>query len=150
MENTRYQVKNKTHHDIGVLLSTGNRVRFKAGGHQFLTLDEIMYIESICAHTKYFSKRMLVPIDAKGNELSIEELDCYINTDDNPYYDDAEIEARLKQSAQKIKAWLADIDDAAALDAIYRIAIKMDLPKSKITVLKEKMPDKDFLADEEE
>lgn len=149
MDNTRYQVKNKTHHDIGVLLSTGNRVRFKAGGHQFLTLDEIMYIESICAHTKYFSKKMLVPIDARGNELSMEELDCYINTDNNPYYDDAEIEARLKQSAAKIKAWLADIEDPAALDAIYRVAIKMDLASSKIKVLKEKMPEKDFLEDEE-
>jgi hypothetical protein len=145
METKRYRVKNVCKFDIGVLLPTGQRVHFGAGKWQFMTVDEIMYAESICTEDKYFAKQMLVPIDTYGNKVPIEEIECYITTDDSPFLTDEEIAEKLKKSATVIKAWLTNITDEAQLDAIYRVAITMDLSSAKIKVLSEKMPEKDFI-----
>lgn len=148
MSDTRYRVKNTCRYDIGVKTVNGASMLIAAGSFQMLTADDIAYIESICTANKFFSKRMLVPYDAQGNEIALDKLGMYVSEDEVQHLDDGSIEAMLKQSAKKIEAWLAEINDPAELDAIVSVAKSMDLPASKLKVITAKLPHNDILDDE--
>jgi len=148
MSDIRYRVKNMCRYDIGVKLTNGLSVMIAAGSFQMLTADDIAYVESICTVNKFFSKRMLVPYDNQGNEVPLDKLGLYVNEDEPQHLDDETIVAMLKQSPKKIEAWLADINDAAELDAISCVAKTMDLTASKLKVLNAKMPHNDILDNE--
>lgn len=145
MSETRYRVTNKCRYDIGVRLSNNQDVVIKAGSFQMLTADDIMYIESICFHTKMFAKRMLVPYDKDGNEVPLEKLGMFAVEEEAPHLDDNGIAAMLKQSVKKMETWIAAIEDPAELHAIFEVAKEMDLPASKLKVIAAKMPNKDIL-----
>lgn len=145
MSETRYRVMNKCRYDIGVKLSNNQDVVIKAGSFQLLTADDIVYIESICFHTKFFAKRMLVPHDQEGKEVSLGDLGMYVVEDENPHLDDNGIAAMLKQSVKKLEAWISEIEDPAELHAIFEVAKEMDLPASKLKILSAKMPNRDVL-----
>lgn len=144
MNQTRYRVTNKCRYDIGVKLSNNQDIVIKAGSFQMLTSDDIVYIESVCFHTKLFAKRMLVPYDSEGKEVTLAELGMYASEEDAPHLDDVDIGAMLKQSAKKIEAWISGIEDQAELHAIFEVAKTMDLPASKLKILASKMPNKDI------
>ncbi len=150
MEEVRYRVMNKCNYTIGVLLPNGHRTQIQPGSFKLLTLDDILFIESICTEDKYFGKRMLVPVDANGKEIPFDQITAYIDYDPNPHMSDDEIENILKGTPKKLKAFLDGIEDPAELHAIFEIAKKMDLSSTRLKVLKEKMPDKDFLETDEE
>ena len=145
MSDTRYRVKNMCRYDIGVRTVNGASMLIAAGSFQMMTADDIAYVESICNVNKFFSKRMLVPYDAEGNEVPLETLGMYVTEEVEQHLDDTSIETMLKQSAKKIEAWLADITDPAELDSIISVAKKMDLPASKLKILTAKMPNNDIL-----
>lgn len=145
MSDIRYRVKNACRYDIGVKLANGASMLIAAGSFQLMTADDIAYVESICAVNKFFAKRMLIPYDSQGNEVSLEEMGMFVGDDVTPHLDDAVIEAALKQSAKKIEAWLANINDPAELDAIVSVAKTMDLPASKLKIITAKMPNNDIL-----
>lgn len=146
MSDQRYRVTNKCKYDIGVKLANNQDVVIKAGSFQLLTADDIVYIESICRNVKFFAKRMLVACDQNGNEVPLDKLGAFIEEDPNPHKDDSEIEAMLKQSVNKIRAWLDGIDDPVELHAIADVAKNADLSSTKLKVLQEKMPDVDFIS----
>lgn len=146
MSEQRYRVVNKCKYDIGVKLPNNLDVVIKAGSFQLLTADEIVYIESICRDIKFFAKRMLVPCDQSGNEVPMDKLGAFIEEDPVPHKDDQEIEAILKQSVSKIKAWITEIDDPVELHAIADVARHMDLTSAKLKVLQEKMPDAELIS----
>lgn len=145
MSDIRYRVKNTCRFDIGVRLANGASLLIAAGSFQMMTSDDIAYVESICAVNKFFSKRMLVPYDAHGNEVDLAEMGMFVGEDTTLHLDDDTIAAMLKQSAKKIEAWLADIDDPAELDAIVSVAKTMDLTASKLKIITAKMPHTDIL-----
>lgn len=146
MSETRYRVTNKCRYDIGVRLSNGQEVVITPGSFQLLTADDIAYVDSICSEDKFFSKRMLVPLDQTGKEVAMDQLGMYIEEDPAPHLDDAGIASALKQTPKKIEAWLDQVDDPAELHAIFEVAQTMDLPASKLKILNEKMPEKDLLG----
>lgn len=141
----RYRVKNMCRYDIGVKLTNGLSITIAAGSFQMMTADDIAYVESICTVNKFFSKRMLVPYDAEGNEVPLDKMGMIVSEDEVCHLEDDTICAMLKQSPKKIETWLAEINDPAELDAISTVAKTMDLTASRLKVINAKMPHNDIL-----
>lgn len=145
MTETLYRVYNKCKYDIGVVTQQNIGINIKAGSFQMLTPNDIAFIEANCADRKFFSQRMLVPVDDDGNEVDLRKVHVPVDVDVVPHRSDDEIIAALKGSAKKLEDWLSTIDDPAELHAIYKVAEGLDLPASKLKILSGKMPNKDWL-----
>lgn len=139
----RYRVYNRCNYDIGVRLLNGVELNIKAGGFQLLTVNDILFVESSSPKKKFFSKKLLVPVGDDNKDVSIDSFGLV--EDEVSHLTEDEINTVLKQSVKKIESWIDNIDDASELDAIYKVAVEMELPLSKIKVLKQKMPEKDWL-----
>ena len=62
---------------------------------------------------------------------------------------DAEtIQKKLGLRVGQLKAWLDGVSEPYLLDAIYDVAMTMDLPASKLQLLQERMPDREFIQAE--
>ena len=112
-----------------------------------MTANDILYVESICRVNKFFSQKMLVPVDEDGRDIELDQLGMHPDENLPVHMDDKQIEALLKQSAKKIEEYIGGIEDLAELHAIYDVAMKMDLPQSKLKILSARMPEKDFIED---
>lgn len=132
-------------YDIGVTLPNGVSVLIPAGGFQLLTADDIAYIEGICMVDKFFSKRMLVPFNSKNEEVKLEDVGMIPMEDEAKHLTDEEITAMLKGTAKKLETALNSVDDPAELHAIAEMAIKLDLPASKMKLIEAKVPNMDLL-----
>lgn len=142
-----YRVWNRCKHMIGVQLLNGRTLMIRPGSFQLLSMADIQYIESICRTIRYFSSKMLVPTDERGNDLDLNELGISVYEGDAVHMNDDEISAMLKKPVKQVEAWLANIEDPAELHAIYLKAKEMDLSAGKLKILTAKMPTKDFLGD---
>ena len=56
-----------------------------------------------------------------------------------------EIKKKLSGTGKKLREWLATIEEGHTLDRVFDVAVGMNLSVDKIKILKEKMPDKEFL-----
>lgn len=145
----RLKVFNKCHYDIGVTLTTGLSTNIRSGSFAVLTVNDILYIESICARKKFFSSGMLSVVDDNGKELTLEDLGGYTDTYAEKHFDEDEITAYLRKSAAKLGEWLDTIEDPSELHAIWEVAKGMDLPASKVKLIQAKIPEKDLLKEDE-
>ena len=141
------KVYNRCKYDIGIKTINGRSMTIKAGSFQLMTVNDIMYVESICTANKFFSQKMLVPVDDDGNDIEMDQLGLHPDEELPVHMDDKQIEGMLKQSVKKIEEWLSGIEDQAEIHGIYEVAMKMDLPQSKLKILKAKMPEKDFIEE---
>ena len=146
----KLRVYNRCKYDIGVTLTSGQQPNIKAGSFQMLSINDIFYIESICQKRKYFSSKMLVPVSEDGKDLSLEDLGGYADESSAPHMNDDEIISGLKKPLKAFESWLSKIDDPEELHAVYMIAKTMDLPASKLKILKSKAPNKDWLGEDDE
>lgn len=148
----RLRVYNKCKHDIGVTLISGQQLNIRSGSFMMLTVNDILYIESICVRRKFFSTNMLVAVSDDGKELSLEDLGGYTDKSVQTHLNDDEIITMLKKPLKNVEAWVNGIDDPEELHAIYAVykAKKVDLPASKLKILKTKMPEKDWLQEDDE
>lgn len=119
----------------------------RPGSFQLMSMADIQYVESICRTIRYFSSKMLVPTDEKGNDLDLSELGVTVYSDTAVHMNDDEISAMLKKSAKQIEAWLENIEDPAELHAIFLKAKDLDLSAAKLKILSAKMPSKNFLGE---
>ena len=148
---TRIRVVNKCNYDIGISLMTGQSVNLRPGSPIVMTVNDIMYVESICAKKKFFSSGMICMYDNdNGEQLTLEKIGGYTDSYTEKHYDNDEINANLRKSVKAFGEWLKPIEDPSELHAIWDIARTMDdLPASKLKLLKAKLPQKDLLEDEE-
>lgn len=143
-EITRYRVFNRCKYDIGVTLTSGMQVNIRPGMFQLMTDDDIMMIETSCRDKRFFSQKMLVPTDKTGKDIPLEMIGI-VEDKEHEHKSDEDIIAALKQPVKKFEAWLDGITDEEELHGIYEVAKGIDLPKSKLTILNDKMPNKDWL-----
>lgn len=140
---TRVRVYNKCLYNIGVKLLNNTEMDIPAGGFKPISADDILAIE-----TNYrghlFTKRKLVPADNNGNPIDLTEFGIYDDAE-VAHLTEEEITAALKGSVKKLEEWLSNITEEAERHAIYEVAIKMDLPTSKLKLLRSKIPNKDWL-----
>ena len=145
----RFRVYNRCKYDIGITLTSGQQPNIKAGSFLPLTVNDILYIESICQKRKFFSSKMLVIVSDDGKDLSLEDLGGYSDEDSLPHMNDEEITSALKKPLKAFEAWLNKIDDPEELHAVFVVARGMDLQASKLKILKSKAPNKDWLGEDE-
>lgn len=141
----RLRVYNRAIYDIGVRLINGVSFNISPNSFQIMTANDIMFIESAYSNSRFFTRKLLVPVDDTGKDIEMSEFG-FVDAEDM-HKDDKEISEMLKQSAKKLEAWLATIDDDAELHAIYTVATKMDLPASKLKILSAKIKNKDWLGE---
>ena len=142
-----FRVYNQCNYDIGVTLPSGQKPSIRKGSFQPLTVNDILYIESIAKKRRPFSSGELAIISEDGKRLTLEEVGGFTDTYTVKHYDKAEIMANLKKSAKAVEAWLKEIEDPAELHAILEVADEMDLAASKMKILQEKMPGIDLLRE---
>ena len=139
-----FRVYNRCGYDIGVTLTSGQQPIIRAGSFLPLSVNDILYLETIArGKKKPFSSRELVPVSDDGKDLTLEDLGGYTDTYSEKHFGEEEISANLKKSAKQIEVWLSGIEDTIELHAILEIAEKMDLPNSKMKLIKAKLPDTD-------
>ena len=144
---TRVRVINKTKYDIGVTLMGGQKPNIKKDSFLAMTVDDVLYIESIAQGRKPFSSGELEITSASGEALTLEEIGGYTDVDTKKHFGDEEIEMNLKKPAKQIEAWLSSITDPVELHAIREVALSMDLSASKLKVIQAKIPNVDLLGD---
>ena len=141
----KFRTYNRCNYDIGIRLESGREINIKPGSFALLTAADIEYVDSICQDRKFIASKMLVPVDATGNEIDLANI-CSIVVDENDaVLTEDDITAALKKSVKQMQAWLDNINDPVELHSIYQVASKLDLPTSKLKILNAKMPNKDWL-----
>lgn len=145
----KMRVWNRCKYDIGIKLLNGSSLNIKSGSFTILSVNDIIYVETLCDSSKFFAQKMLEIVDNDGKAVSIDEVGLYSEADSVVHLTDDEIIATLKQPVKKIEAWIANIDDPAELDSIFKAAKTVDLPTSKMKVLSAKMPSKSWIDAEE-
>lgn len=136
----KIKVFNPQKFDVGVVtqdVPLGFNV--KHDGFALLTKDEISYLNSTCS----LFTRGILRVDEEHRPLM--EAVGIDQADNANFITDTEIEKKLSGSAKKIEEWLEPITEQYVLDKICEIAKGMNLNLSKIKVLQEKMPNKDFI-----
>lgn len=145
------KVYNNCRFDIGVIPLAGptQARNIPGGGNHFiyLTVDDILHIESNCSANPPFAKKKLIIRDENDNIVELSDLNMMENPVDRHYTDD-EIVSYLKKNMAQFTAWVNQIEDPAELYAVYTMAMTLDLPASKLKVLRNKMPNRDFLEDD--
>ena len=71
-----------------------------------------------------------------------------IDSEQTELLDAETIQKKLGLRISQLKTWLDNISEPYLLDAIYDVAMTMDLPASKLQLLQERMPDKEFIRAE--
>lgn len=145
---TKIRVENRCNYDIGVTLTSNQKPNIRAKSFLPLSVDDILYIESIARGRKPFSSGELVPV-LNGKDLKLEDLGGYTDTYTEKHFGEEEIRANLNKSVKAIETWLADIEDPVELHAIKEVSDTMDLPKSKLRLIQAKIPNIDLLSEEE-
>jgi len=146
---TILRVYNKCNYDIGVTLSSGQKPVVRKGSFLPMSVNDILYIESTALRRRPFSSKSLVAMSDNGDELTLEDIGGYTDTYAEKHYDEDEIAANFKKPAKAVEAWLNSIEDPIELHAIAEIAMKMDLPGSKLKLIQAKVPNIDLLNKEE-
>lgn len=137
-----FRVYNRCGYDIGITLTSGQQPVIRAGSFLPMTVNDILYLESIArGKKKPFSSRELVPVSDDGKDLTLEDIGGYTDTYSEKHFGDEEISANLKKSAKQIENWLASVEDPIELNAILNKAKDMDLPTSKMKVILAKLPE---------
>lgn len=143
----RFRVANNTNYDVGITLTSGQKPIIRAGSFLPMTVDDILYLESIARERKPFSSGDLVILDNSNNRLTLEEIGGYTDPYAQKHYDRDEIEAMLKKPVKQIEKWLDEITDPVELYPIAKIAQEMDLAQSKMKLILAKVPDPDLLGE---
>lgn len=139
-----FRVYNRCGYDIGITLTSGIKPVIRAGSFLPMSVNDILYLESIArGKKKPFSSKELVPVSDDGKDLTLEDLGGYTDTYSEKHFGEEEISANLKKSAKQVEVWLAGIEDMIELHTIMEVAVKMDLPNSKMKLIKAKLPDAD-------
>ncbi len=133
-------LRNPQKFDIGIItLEKPLGVNIRAGSFALVNESELNYLASTC---DLLQKGMLL-VDDKHKE---QMLELGINPDEDVnFVTNEEIQKKLSGTGKKLREWLAGIEEGHTLDRIYDVAKGMNLNVDKVKILKEKMPDKEFL-----
>ena len=137
MEKTR--VYNQRKYDVGMILQNGAERVVHPGSFILLSRDEIEYLASIAPALFDGEKQLRLEDRALAAQLGFVD-DAQAETLDADV-----IRKKLNQRAPQLRAWLDGVTEPYLLDAICGVAAEMDLPASKLQLLQERMPGREFL-----
>lgn len=127
---------NKQKFDIGVVLSDNPAgINIGHGKFQMVSEDDLYFISATC---DVLQRGLLEVEENKAQVLEDAGVISVAVKDDD-------IKKYLNGTAKKLGEWMADIADPIVLDKIYDVAMGMDLTAAKLKILREKMPDREFI-----
>lgn len=140
MDKTR--VYNQRKYSIGLILQNGAERAIHPGSFALLARDEIEYLASIAPSLFDGEKQLRLEDRALAAQLGFVD-DAQAET-----LDAEAIRKRLSQRVPQVRVWLEGVTEPYLLDAICDVAAEMDLPASKLQLLKERMPEREFIHGE--
>lgn len=138
----KIRVYNPRKFAVGVILQNGTERSILPGSFVMLSKDDIEYLASVSP--VLFDGEKLLQMEDRNLAVDL----GFIEAVDKPVLDAEEIRKCLGQRVTQMKAWLDGITEAYLLDAICDVAATMDLPASKLQLLQERMPEREFLKAE--
>lgn len=133
------RVYNQRKYDVGMILQNGAERVVHPGSFILLSRDEIEYLASIAPALFDGEKQLRLEDRALAAQLGFVD-DAQAETLDADV-----IRKKLNQRAPQLRAWLDGVTEPYLLDAICDVAAEMDLPASKLQLLQERMPGREFL-----
>lgn len=128
----KFNVGVKTYgHPLGINIPAGSFVPMEE--------DEVAQLISTCS----LFQRGILSVEEEHKSV-MEDGGIFVEDLPNCVTDD-EILKKLGGTARKLEDWLKTITEGYVLERVYDIAKGMNLPASKLRVLQEKMPERDFL-----
>ena len=141
-----YRVYNRCRHDIGVKFQDGRQYNIKPGKFVFMDKNDIAMVENSGKSDKSFAQGKLVATDDNDNPVDIKALFRIAPAEEkDKHHTDDEIKQKLSQTAKKFETWINEITDEVELYNIWMVAKDMDLPASKLKILKDKMPNREII-----
>ncbi len=137
----KVKVYNDRKYDVGLILQNGSERVIHPGSFALLARDDVEYIASI-APALFMDEKQLrlenheMAVQMGFAEEGAEKLDAEA------------IRKHLTQRVPQIKSWLDTIKEAYLIDAICDVAADMDLPASKLQLLKERAPHREFIRED--
>lgn len=136
--------------DVGV--RTQDRpmgMNIKAGSFVLVSKDDVSYISSISNVIQRGLLRFENLADDKEDTAHEMEMSLGIDPENDPHFaDDEDIKKHLAMTPKKLGEWLDTITESFVLDRVYDVAMSMEnLTAPKLKVLKNKMPDRDFIGE---
>ena len=111
----------------------GRRYNIKSGSFMMMTEDDIHYLTTI---SKLFQRGILT-IDPAEEEF-IQSNPCLV--EGLTYLpDDEMIKDYLTGNIKHLQSWLDTVTDPIALDRVYDVVETLDLPESKMRILRQKL-----------
>lgn len=141
MDKTR--VYNERKYDVGLILQNGAERVVHPGSFALLARDEIEYIASIAPSLFDGEKQLRLEDRTLAVQLG------FVASEQAETLDASVISKKLGLRNPQLKAWLDGITEPYLLDAVFDVAMTMDLPASKLQLLQERMPEKEFIKTEE-
>ena len=135
----RVRITNTSTHDVGLVTQSNIEYNIRPGAFITLTKDDAEYMVAIAP--KLFATKERAGELRIDNEELAKDLNIAAPGDPSPA-DDAVVKKNLSGSANQIKKYVSEIEDPLLIDAICRMAKEMDLPLSKMRVVKEAFPQK--------
>ncbi len=140
MEKTR--VYNVRKYAIGFRLQNGAERMVMPGSFAVLARDEIEYLASIAPILFAGEKQLKLEDRALAAQLG------FVESENAEALNEESIRKHLSQRVPQVKAWLDEVKEPYLLDAICDVAAEMDLPASKLQLLKERMPERELIQAE--
>lgn len=139
----KIRVYNPRKYAIGLILQSGVERVIMPGTHTPLSLDDIEYAASMAPSLFQDEKQLVLEDRELASKLGF-ILDASI-----PPLNREEIQKKLNQRPAQLKTWLDSIQEGYLMDAICDVAAEMDLPASKLQLLQDRLPGREFLKTEE-
>lgn len=140
MEKTR--VYNVRKYAIGLQLQNGAERVVMPGSFVLLVRDEIEYLASIAPLLFASEKQLKLENRALAAQLG------FIESENAETLDAESIRRHLSQRVPQVKAWLDEVKEPYLLDAVCDVAAEMDLPASKLQLLKDRVPERELVQAE--
>ena len=138
----KIRVYNPRKFAIGLTLANGTERTVLPGSYTLLSKEDIEHLASFAP--ALFQDEKLLRIEDRSLSVELGFIDDF----DKPVMDEEEIRKNLGQRVSQVKTWLDGVSEAYLLDAICDVASTMDLPASKLQLLQERMPEREFLMTE--
>lgn len=135
----RVRVRNTTKYDIGLTTMNGFGYNIKSGLFMMMNRDDVEYNMALAPMLFEAPARLVVEDVELSQIVGIEDPKTATPTD-------AELNKILKGSAAKLKDYLEENKrNEHILERIAALAKQADLPASKIRVMQEALPQRDFV-----
>lgn len=138
----KIKVYNARKYAIGLILQNGAERVILPGSFALLTRDDIEYAGTIAPQLFVGEKQLYLEDRQLAAQLG------FIDDPAVPRMDAEEIRKKLGMRPAQVKAWLDTVQEDYLLDAICDVATTMDLPASKLQLLQDRLPARDFLKAE--